>query len=331
MVDGACAVQAYRSGSPDIAAQDRPRTVADRSDLVGIAGGTQAQFSPVTLAATRPAVTLQSQGHSLVNNEAYFPPSEVPQAVIDALSDQIGGHLRSLVPKDLKAFGDRVNSTVDAMVAPSARELYRDPSAIIGLATFEVGNIGLKIRRYQFIERYKFFADLPDADMGMAFGEHMYAVRNAELYTILERGEAVVRFGAALAADLGVGDQKAATVYSKQYRAEFEHRLRECHRMTHAHERPSLVSRILQLGKIKTEEERKVVGDILGGIVRTMVAAFKLIQERLPEEDRMPSMLDPVAFQRSYLQRNDTEAASMWCLFADAMLGAVGSAANPAD
>lgn len=259
-----------------------------------------------------------------MNKDAYVPPSKVTVSEIDGFVERLGTHLNGLIPSDFETFGELVNSIVDGLVPPKARDFYRSPGMVIGLAILEIGNIGQKIHRYQFIERYKFFADMPDAEMGLAFAEHMYAVRNAELYSILERGEAVVRFVAAIAVELQTGDSKAANKYTKEYRRQFEYRLRERHRMTHAHERPSLVSRMLQLSDVKTDEERQMIQSIFGDILNTMVSAFELIQERQPEGEHPTHMSDPVAFQKWYLQRVDGEAASMWHIFTESVLVAAG-------
>jgi hypothetical protein len=263
------------------------------------------------------------RGLDRLNKDAYLPPSEVPQSAIDDFAEQFHRYLKNLIPADFEAFGARVTSIVDHMVPPNARDAYRTPLNVIGLATFEVGNLGQKIRRYQFVERYKFFVDMPDTEIGIAFHEHCYEVRNAELYGILERGEALIRFAAALAAELDSGDEKAPSKYARNFRREFDHRLRERHRRTHAHERPSLISRILQIGEIKTKEERQVLEHFLRNIHSTVTAAFEAIQEKWQEHKLIPSMRDPVTFQQWYLQSVDEEAATMWRLFTDALSAAV--------
>lgn len=252
----------------------------------------------------------------------YLPPSEVPESVIDDYAKQLCRYLNGLVPHDFQTFGGRVSGIVDGMVPPAARDMYRTPDSVIGLAAFEVGNVGQKIRRYQFIERYKFFVDLPDAEMGIAFGEHIYAVRNAELYSILEKGEAIVRFVATLSMELEAGDAKAPSKYAKDYRSQFAYRLRERHRMTHAHERPSVVSRMLQLRELKTDQERRMIKRIFGDMLSTIMETFELIQEKQPEKAPFPC--DPATFQNWYLRRVDEEAASMWRIFSKAVSEASG-------
>lgn len=227
------------------------------------------------------------------------------------------------MPLDFDAFGAAVISAVDNMIPPKSRDGYRTPLNVIDLATFEVTSLGQKIRRYQFIERYKFFVRMPDSEMGMAFHEHCYEVRNAEIYGTLERGEVIIRFITALAADFKIGDAKAPNRYARNFRRAFEHRLRERHRRTHAHERPSLVSRMLQLGEIKTTEERQLLEGLLRNIYGTLTAAFDAIREKLQADDRIPSTGDPVAFQKWYLERVDEEAAAMWHIFTDSLSAAV--------
>ena len=259
-----------------------------------------------------------------VIKEAYREPSEVEQAIVDQFVARLKTHLSQAVRPGHGAFGDKVSATVDNMVAPGVRERYRKTDAVIGLASFEVSQIGQKIRRYQYIERYKFFFDAPDPEIGMGFAEHMYALRNAELYAVLERGETIVRFVSAIGAELGIGSVKAPTKYNKSFREKFERRLRERHKITHAHERPSLVSRMLQLGGLKTDNERKKLENVLGDIFGAMNMAMEAIQDKVPEADRAPSPTDPTAFQTWYLQRVDGEAATMWKTFSDAVASAAG-------
>ena len=233
-------------------------------------------------------------------------------------------HLNQAVVLGRETFGAQVSTIVDKMVAPGIREQYRKTEAVIGLASFEVAQIGRKIRRYQYIERYKFFFDAPSSEIGMAFAEHMYLLRNAELYGVLERGERITRFVSAIGGDLEIGSAKASAKYNKSFKRKFGRRLGERHRMTHAHERPSLVSCILQLSEPKSEGEREFLGNALGELLGTMHAALELVQDKIPEADRMPSLQDPTAFQAWYLQSVDGEAATMWRTFSEAVASAAG-------
>lgn len=222
------------------------------------------------------------------------------------------------------AFGTKVSNIVDKMVAPSARDNYRKTDQVINLALTEIDFLAQKIRRYQYIERYKFHFQSPNPEIGMGFAEHMYLLRNSELYGVLEQGETLIRFASAVGEELGVGDDKAAPKYHKLFKEKFERRLRERHRMTHAHERPSLVSRLLQLGELKTDDERKMVEKTLGMIYGSITAIMEAINKDIPEEKRPPSSKDKKAFQAWYLERVDDEAAIMWKIFSNAVSSAVG-------
>lgn len=253
-----------------------------------------------------------------------FPPTDFQEVMVEEFADRLGLHLKSLVSPNFAGFSPVLEDVVDKMVAPSARESYRGTDAIFRLLIGEVSSVGQRARRYQYIERYKFFAKMPNPDMGMAFAEHLWSARGAEVYSILERGESLIRFAAGLAAELGSGDAKSPGRFSKRFRSAFAYRLRERHRITHAHERPSLTSRILQMGELKADGEREAVQRVLGRLIVGIQQFFENFAQLEGVDDPAPDPRDRNAFQRWYLRRSDSEALAMWTLFREGIEAAVG-------
>lgn len=246
--------------------------------------------------------------------------------------DRIHVHLLHTMRANSIKFGPRVETTIDKMVAPSVRENYRDGAQIIQLALFECRTVVQRMRRYCFIERYKYFIDLPSSEMGIAFGEHCYALRGSEIYIIGEKSEQLLRFVKAIAEDIGLQPSKAPEDFKKKFSKEFVYRLRERHKITHAHERPSLVSRLLQLEKRSSDEEKALVKSFLVDALAMASSAFKALEGSTSSDDQVTSPLsNPIQFQRDYLKRVDAEAETMWRIFSQYLIEAVCLSSSQVD
>jgi hypothetical protein len=260
----------------------------------------------------------------LTEEVGYIEPSGIDQVAIDLFLEKVEQHLLQSIKPCLTNFGNKVSGMVDKMVAPGSRENYRRPEQVIALAKLEISLMAQKINRYQYIDRYRFFFTAPNTDSGISFVEHMYSLKNAELYNVLERGEALVRFLSTIGADLGVGDAKAPNKYAKSFKRKFERRLKERHKITHAHERPSLVSRLLQLSELKSDDDKKILANILGAIFRTMNEALDILKELAPSAEHPPSPKDRKEFHEWYLEQVDGEASTMWETLSQSIHSAIG-------
>jgi hypothetical protein len=264
--------------------------------------------------------------------EGYRDPSEVTTDEVETFCRELSQHLQKRFSSQPGVVvGDELKALIVKRVPPKLVTLYEQFHHCIELLAFETTEIGKRIRRYQYIERYKFFFSTPDKEMFQAFQEHTWSNRGGEIYVILERGEALIEFASLIAGRLGEPPSKAAKGFYNDMRNEFNYRLRERHRITHVHERPSLLSRILSL-PAEAYQEPAVV-DLIVGTVGQLSGMMKLLEsgakfessEALEEalaavNDETPKIED---FQEAYLKRVDEEAGKMWRLLTKGLREAV--------
>jgi len=247
-------------------------------------------------------------------------PTEVDVERIEAFTTSARKHLlKQLAGKKNIAISLALETEIRKRVAPSAIGNYLNLKAIVDDVTFEINNLGRRIRRYQFIERYRDVFLSPDREMMMAFLEHTHSMRTAELYTILERGADLIRLCGVLVVNLGLPATNAAAKYQKRFRKEFERRLRERHRIVHAHERPSLLSRLLSTPAEAFDDPTFV--DAFTEIFADVVAILGHVRGK--EANELMKEQASGAFRREYLLAVDLEAAAMWRILSECVAEAL--------
>ena len=210
---------------------------------------------------------------------------------------------------NVKSQSPELASQVAKRVPPRARKNYEEIEDAAFLLLSDIYDLGNRIHNYQFIERYRSMVS-EDTPKGIpqALTGHTYTLRSYEIYTVLERVADLLKFSryVAEAAELPtvINDKK----YEKQMKKEFAYRLRERHRIVHAHERPSLVSRMTSIGV--QHADNSMVRDFLSSITTMNSIILKHLKERYPDIT-MPNVTDP-DFYRGYLDRVDQEANEMW-------------------
>ena len=205
-------------------------------------------------------------------------------------------------PKDLY-------DEVSKRVGPKSRPNHETIGSAVMFFCLEAEDLANRIRRYQFIERYRSMVDdKSEREMVHALTEHTYTLRSYEIYTVLERGTKTLRFGLEVARSAGlpavVNDKK----YINEMKKTFDHRLRERHRIVHAHERPSLLSRLTAMPPKAFEIPE--IRNYLIQLMKLSSTMTKMVGEKHPEI-KMPAA-DEEGFYRGYLSRVDEEAKTMW-------------------
>lgn len=108
-----------------------------------------------------------------------------------------------------------------------------------------------RILVYPFTATYrKHLIDAPKEVIG-AWQFHSHSLRVGELYIVLDRTLALLEFLTVVAGDSGLPVTNQRKAFEKTFKKTFDRRLRERHRLTHAHERPSMTSRIIDLSGAK--------------------------------------------------------------------------------
>ena len=104
-----------------------------------------------------------------------------------------------------------------------------------------------RILVYPFTASYrKHLVGAPEEVIG-AWQFHSHSLRIGELYIVLDRTVALLEFLAVVGKDSGLSVTDQRKAFENAFKKTFDRRLRERHRLTHAHERPSMISRIIDL------------------------------------------------------------------------------------
>lgn len=178
-------------------------------------------------------------------------PSESLTDELAAQITSVASTLEAAFVRHLKKLGSTPTlkrSTLDAIAKRVPRNSIAQcstPEGAASLLALEIEYIGLRISRYQFIERYREHFTAPNCEMGAAFIAHIHTMRGSEIYIIMERSTAFLDFLAHYTNDLGLLSARRARALEKTFKTVYERHLRERHRIVHAHEKSSLASRVL--------------------------------------------------------------------------------------
>jgi hypothetical protein len=134
------------------------------------------------------------------------------------------------------------------------------------LISMELEMLGDRIRLYPFTALYREAINWASKDMIAAWMLHSHSLRQGELYIIQERGVELLRFLRDVGTNLGLPAADRSKYYEKAFKKRFERRLRERHRIVHAHERPSLTSRVIDFG-VAAQEADNMVAETLADLV----------------------------------------------------------------
>lgn len=242
-------------------------------------------------------------------------PLEGMAAEIDALASGVTstllGHLAKL-PEPGRLSRETSNH-IAKRLPPKAAAQHANHVGAIRLLGIEAEDLGLRISRYRYIERYREYFSPPNAEVRAAFVNHIHVLRGSEIYVIMERCSDFLDFFYCLAVDLGLNPTRRSTALENAFKKSFERHLRERHRIVHAHERPSLTSRMigLPIEQLKTPEGMKAYMGVVGGLL-----------SMLPDESqkRMEGMSPAEVLQHLdgvRLKAVDDECLGMWSILTD--------------
>jgi hypothetical protein len=118
------------------------------------------------------------------------------------------------------------------------------------------------------------------------------------------------RFASIVAKEVGLAGTDCAPAFEKAFKKRLERRLRERHRIVHAHERPSLASRLAELRQPKTDQERDALADVLGDIVAKMTMIVAQLRDQ--NTDEAFEALTGSEFREIHDKAFGQEASDMW-------------------
>lgn len=219
------------------------------------------------------------------------------------------------------ALSDATKKHIAKRVPPSTLSKYQTPENAISLLSLEINDLGLRISRYQFIERYREYFKAPNTEMRTAFVMHTHILRGSEIYVIMERCGSFLDFFYDLATDLSLNPKKLSKTLETRFKKDFERHLRERHRIVHAHERPTLVSRMMSIppDTINKPKVADTFKNVLESLVEMMTPEFQSLFEIKDPAEAIKKIND---FR---LQAVDKECLDMWSIFLDSLTKLIDS------
>jgi hypothetical protein len=148
-----------------------------------------------------------------------------------------------------------------------------------------------------------------------------------EIYIVQDRTVALLRFLKAVADDCGLPSIDRCKSFESKFKKSFELRLRERHRITHAHERPSLASLIIDLSGAKWTGSRDVAEK---QVMEVLATALPLVQNAREAAGYKPPT-SPEDFEMLHESYAKEEARLMLKLVSEALMETITYAATIAD
>lgn len=173
-----------------------------------------------------------------------------------------------------------------------------------------------RILVYPFTASYrKHLRGAPKEVIG-AWQFHSHSLRIGELYIVLDRTLGLLEFLISVAKDCGLPVTDYRKIFEKRFKRTFDRRLRERHRLTHAHERPSMISRIIDLSGGKWADDKEEAGKQLMTLIAT---ALPKLSEASEAAGRTPPKT-PEEFEALHEWGAQQEARQMLKLVGEALL-----------
>jgi hypothetical protein len=208
---------------------------------------------------------------SVTDTEA-LPPLEVSlaQALAAKVSDIITAAANATPGRKASAESKKL---VARRVPPSWLSKYELMDEYGFVIWDEAMTILDRILVYPFTASYrKYLLDAPKEVIG-AWQFHSHSLRVGELYIVFDRTVALLEFLNVVGRDCGLAVTDCRKSFDKTFKKTFHRRLRERHRLVHAHERPSMTSRIIDLSG----------GKWAGDKDESLQALMKLLADMLPK------------------------------------------------
>lgn len=181
-----------------------------------------------------------------------------------------------------------------------------------------------RILVYPFTASYrKHFAGAPKEVIG-AWQFHSHSLRIGELYIVLDRTLALLEFLTVVGRDSGLQVTDQRKTFEKAFKRTFDRGLRERHRLTHAHERLSMISRVIDLSGGKwagdKDEAAKQVMILLASMLPLLTEASEGAGRTPPSSPEEVEAIHELGAQQ--------EARHMLKLVGDALLTTLNDPSN---
>lgn len=215
----------------------------------------------------------------------------------------------------LPVLSPKTRAQIKKRVPPKTLNRYFSPDNAIGLLALEISDLGTRIHHYRYIERYREYFTAPNAAIRVAFVNHTHILRGSEIYVIMERSSSCLAFFFDLAADLDLGPKQMSGTLERQFKKEFERHLRERHRIVHAHERPSMISRLIGVAPEAVNHP-----DVQQTHADAIARLSSMLTDRLGPEFQGKDFEQTIKLINDFrLKAVDEECLKMWAIFLDSL------------
>ncbi len=197
------------------------------------------------------------------------------QSIFSRCKDVLDGHAARL-PESQKV-SPKTLAAVQKRLSENGAKKFTSVRSLPLLVSSEVLSWCERVRIYPFVAKYRVEVNNGSKEMVAAWQLHSHSLRQSEIYVLQERGKDIINFAHLVAADLGLGTENRANKFEKRFKTQFEWRLRDRHRVVHAHEKPSLTSCLADLMVATDESTNDVFQEYI-------VVLLRNIAETLPGE-----------------------------------------------
>jgi hypothetical protein len=203
-----------------------------------------------------------------------------------------------------------LHQQIEKRVPPSTLANYLTFGRAISLCMNEFELIATRIRQYPMINVYPEYFSSKDRAVFAAFLTHLHSLRANELYLIQERGCQLLKFVHVITSGLGLESFDQSRVFEKAFKKEFWWRLRERHRLTHMHERPSLMTRMLDV--IASDIDKETLTDALADLVINLSTLFDSLKSMEDEDVNFGEVREEM--ERAHDEGFGKESLAAWRL-----------------
>lgn len=216
--------------------------------------------------------------------------------------------------------------SVSKRLSKKGAKRFETVSSLPLLVSSEVLTLCERIRIYPFVAKYREALRSDSPEMTAAWQLHSHSLRQSELYVIQERGGDILDFAHHVAADMGLGTANRSKEFEKRFKKQFEWRLRDRHRVVHAHEKPSMTSRLTDL-MITTNETTE--GDAKDFFMGLLVRISDMLPgEKTDDPKELTRRLQSV--RDTYVKDAEEEAYQMMKIFVEELKETIAPATSAA-
>lgn len=242
-------------------------------------------------------------------------PRKIDKKQVRALAAIVEGKLRGQLASlaQTLTLSAETKKGIVKRVTPKLVAKFSKAEMLPTLIALELEMLGDRIRLYPFTAQYREAINSAPRDMLVAWQLHSHSLRQGELYIIQERSVELLKFLREVATNLGIPSPDRSKFLERAFKKRFAYRLRERHRLVHAHERPSLTSRMVDFAIAAEETDKDMVVAVLADLLAKMA-------ELLPgpsTDDPQESFQRLLALRDSYAAMAHREATHMFEMLTD--------------